>query len=222
MRIGNYELVINPGCELDGAYVELRHGQHYNLNLSNRASTRCDADITIDGKSMGEFRIAAFGHIRLERPANDTGRFTFYQSGSSEASAVGLHLVSSDQLGLVTVRFRPELEYKGPIVVPRIPSREEPNRRWPRETEPFFCAGEEVIGGGISPQRSGSRLSARGLSAGGTGLSGQSDQSFYEVAGLNYDLAGEVVINLRLVCGGRVPDPRPLHPSSNPVPAPMR
>jgi hypothetical protein len=55
--------------------------------------------------------------------------------------------------------------------------------------------------------------------AGGTGLSGRSDQKFHSVAALDYDEANFVTINLRLVAPAE--EPRPLFPRSTPVPPPV-
>ncbi|MCI5131036.1 MAG: hypothetical protein D3904_05810 [Candidatus Electrothrix sp. EH2] len=58
-----------------------------------------------------------------------------------------------------------------------------------------------------------------GLEAGGTGLSGKSEQEFRTAESLDYDETGFVQINLRLVC--KVDQPRPLTPSSTPIPPPL-
>lgn len=55
--------------------------------------------------------------------------------------------------------------------------------------------------------------------AGGTGLSGKSDQQFRSVAALDYDEDGFVTINLRLVSIAE--EPRPLFPKCTPVPPPV-
>ena len=56
--------------------------------------------------------------------------------------------------------------------------------------------------------------------AGGTGLSGKSDQEFVTVRALEYDESKQVTIHLRLVATKDAP--RPLFPKSTPIPPPVR
>lgn len=56
-------------------------------------------------------------------------------------------------------------------------------------------------------------------SAGGTGLSGRSEQEFIDVQPLDYDKAAFVQIHLRLVCNND--EPRPLRPISTVIPPPL-
>lgn len=56
-------------------------------------------------------------------------------------------------------------------------------------------------------------------SAGGTGLSGKSEQKFIEVQPLDYDKAAFVQIHVRLVCNND--EPRPLTPLSTSIPPPL-
>ncbi|MCI5129851.1 MAG: hypothetical protein D3907_15520, partial [Candidatus Electrothrix sp. AUS3] len=58
-----------------------------------------------------------------------------------------------------------------------------------------------------------------GLEAGGTGLSGKSEQEFRTAQPIDYDETGFVQINLRLVC--ETDEPRPLTPVSTPIPPPL-
>ena len=56
-------------------------------------------------------------------------------------------------------------------------------------------------------------------SPGGTGLSGESDQNFYQASSIEYDESSKTIISLRLVSDSdRV---RLIRPLSNPVPAPL-
>lgn len=59
------------------------------------------------------------------------------------------------------------------------------------------------------------------LTAGGTGLSGDSDQKFITVAGLNLNKSEAVTINLRLVCAEQKEKVRPKKAYSTPVPPPI-
>ncbi len=105
MKLEPYEVKVPEGRESEG-YVYLRHNTQYTLLLTNRACARCDAEVWIDGRVVGAWRVPALETVVVERPAHDTGRFTFYEVGSLEASKAGIS--ESDQLGLLTVVFKPE------------------------------------------------------------------------------------------------------------------
>ena len=185
MRLGNFAVEIRQGKELDSGYVAMKHNKKYTIRLCNYSHVRCDVIIEIDGKDIGGWRLSANGRLILERPSHDTGCFTFYKIGTSEAKKA--EIVDSDQLGLITVFFKPEKKKE-------------------------FSPGTLRCNGPI-----------RSRKAGGTGLSGKSDQKFQKVPPLeNYDEEGFVQINLRLICETKTDDePRPLTPASNPVPPPV-
>ena len=177
MRLGDFSVCVPEGVEKESGYVEMVHGTKYKLQLSNTSRRPCDAEVHIDGKHVGTWRINAGVVALLERPVHDTGRFTFYRLKTQEASKAGL--VRSEKLGLISVVFKPEL----------------------------------------APD-SGLRFSAEAdFEAGGTGLSGRSEQTFRKVPALNYDPFGFITIHLRLVSSED--EPRPLTPSSTPIPPPV-
>ncbi len=229
MFLNGYSVrVPNSHRESDG-YVQLRHGQTYTLVLRNGNSTRCDARVEVDGKMVGLFRINAYSNLTLERPSQDTGKFTFYKLGTHEANQVGLDSGSSD-LGLVKVTFTPE-----DINRPR-PTEivQEPKITWtysPSYTVPTYWSGGGVTGTITTSKLGGGRgMSAipcnydptptadcYNLSAGGTGLSGHSNQRFHDVAALDYDYSRQTTIHLRLVCADN-DTPRPLMANATPVP----
>ena len=199
MHLDNYSVTIREGIETGGGYVKIQHGKQYTIRLNNRRSGRCDAQVTVDGKEVGTFRLSSHGSITLERPPDSDGRFTFYKIGSVEANKASLGKVSRDDLGLIQVTFTPEksssvaVASAGPVGSPGEPS----GRRV------TYDAGV-------------------GKSAGGTGLSGHSDQSFYSVGPLDLDYSQAVTITLRLVSDE---DVSPLEPArmgrSTPVPPPV-
>lgn len=104
---GPYEICIPQGLPRASGHILIAHRQQYTIILRNRASLRCDARVLVDGKEVGCWRIGGNSQIEVERPVNDTGRFTFYMLGSTEARRAGLS--ASDALGLVTATFMPEL-----------------------------------------------------------------------------------------------------------------
>ncbi len=188
MRLGNFSVEIPQGEMLKSGYVAMRHDTKYTVVLSNSGDVRCDAEVEIDGKSVGVWRIQSHDSIVIERPVHDAGCFTFYKIGTREARKAAI--VRSDKLGLITVLFKPERK-------PEIPD---------------FDDSDDL-------DFSLSYDNEDGLEAGGTGLSGKSKQEFRSVEPLDYDEAGFVKINLRLVC--QTDEPRPLTPASTPVPPPL-
>jgi hypothetical protein len=90
-----------------GVY-EIAHATPYSIALANQhPNLRCDAKVWIDGTHVGTWRIPAASHIRLERPVNDSGRFTFFQVNTPEARQAGLD-EDNPNLGLIRVKFMPE------------------------------------------------------------------------------------------------------------------
>ena len=54
---------------INGAnYFLMRHGSSYKLKLYNDRSTKCDAEVWIDGEKVGVWRIEAYGSTTIERP----------------------------------------------------------------------------------------------------------------------------------------------------------
>ena len=213
MRVANFSLLIPEGRERDSGHVEIAHGKVYTLRLMNHWQERaCDAEVVIDGKPVGTFRVDAGRSVTLERPAHDDGRFTFYEATSGEAQAAGAGKVSVGERGLVQVRFRPGKPIRSHVLEGMVLCSDKGTR--PR--------------GGVGCQSAGNDVSLECLSAeqtvkaGVTGLSGQSGQRFVTVADLDYDPAHETTVTVRLVA---LPSgPRELTAAvsrANPVPSPV-
>ena len=248
MYLNGYSVRIPEGSEKEASgYVEMEHDSQYTLQLRNSNTTRCDAEVNIDGKHVGTFRLDAHGSLRLERSADDERRFTFYLRDSDEGREVELTSVSKSELGLVQVVFKPE---RPKVIVKREP-RPGIRRRssdWDlpkgklRSSDSSDCdclgldnymlGGESTSKGLDSMHRSnfvGSEYSASysvtptpNYQAGGTGMSGHSGQHFQDVAALTYDDERITTISLRLV--GRERKTRgPLKPvqHSTPIPPPV-
>lgn len=217
MRVGNFSVLILPGRERDSGHVVVPHGSVYSIRLGNHFyGRRCDAEVTIDGKHAGTFRLESGATMTLERPAHDEGRFTFYRNCSNEAKLAGVIKVANNDRGLVQVVFKPEHEVK----------------RWPVPESRYTPAGwattdcdgpEEKTSGGILRSRGLVSNCSAPLSTGITGLSGHSNQQFHTVADLVYDHSQDTTITVRLVAGDE--GPRELTPAparrSNPVPEPV-
>lgn len=235
MYLNKFSVRVVGGNETSSGYVEMRHGKVYKLCLRNSRRVRCDAQVEIDGKDVGTWRIPSCSSITLERPADDDGEFTFYKVGTLEARQAALD-VRSDNLGLIAVTFSPERARRVVKPLPSVPE----TPPWPTsppqwgntEDYPEFfgsislsaefggdevvvaCAGGEPV---RSRGRGGSAGAPKSLSAGGTGLSGQSNQRFGTTGMIEYDYTQQTTIHLRLVAQ-KDDGPRPLVARSNPKP----
>lgn len=203
MHFKDYSVVISQGVETGEGYVKMKHGQQYVISLRNRKSSRCNAAVMVDGKEIGAFRLNGYGHTELERPPDDTGRFTFYRLGSNEAKKAGLGDVSEFELGLIQVTFTPE------------------KHTYRVATATAGVAVADVSGTLLDVPTATPRSS---YSAGGTGLSGHSNQGFVNVAEMNLDYDNAVTISLRLIADEN--DIRPLASAQGknytPVPPPVK
>lgn len=217
MRVGNVSLLIPEGKELDSGHVELAHGSVYRITLMNHCyNRRCDATVEVDGKEVGCFRLERGGEAVLERPVNDTGRFTFFKADSPEAESAGVAGISKDSRGLVQVRFKPEKVQLQPVQHTNARKGAVLIGSTLRSSHARSASTPDLHDGCFFEPCSNSS-SPKDVSAGVTGLTGKSDQRFYSVVNLDYDPLEEVVISIRLVCETSV---RPLQPvvKSNPVP----
>ena len=218
MYLNDFSMRVPEGKELPGGYVELEHNTQYTLNLRNNRSVRSKADVYIDGKNVGSFRLAPHETLKLERPVHDDGLFTFYKLGTPEAAAA--NLADGPDIGLVRVVFTPELAQTIPYrYKPSKPSTD-PWRPWPPYPYRPWLPWETHWTTDTWTNTSASFASgpvAFAATAGGTGLSGKSDQSFMTVPDLALDTSQQTTINLRLVCRGD-DGPRPLTAFSTPVP----
>lgn len=218
MYMNDFSVRVPEGTER-GGYVELNHNTQYTLILRNNRSERCDAEVSIDGNPIGTFRIAGRNSLRLERPANDDGRFTFYRYGSREAN--GLPGVSMSKRGVVSVVFTPEkkVEYR-----PFYPVNEVKWGNTIRNNTSFSYTPSSTLTAGDDPPLASFYTASgnmRGLKSGITGLSGQSGQTFIDVERLCYNYKEQTTINLRLAAKRQDGGPRPLTAYSTPVPPPI-
>jgi hypothetical protein len=176
MKLNEFSVTIAESKEAANGYIYIKHGTQYTILLKNESNRRCDAEVYLDDRQVGIWRIDCYGSIQIERPVHNNGRFTFYQVDTPEAIQAGI--TENSHTGLIRVLFKPE----------RILHR----------------------------AAASSRLDRR--AAGGTGLSGYSEQQFTTVAALDYAPADFTTINLRLVA---IVDERPLFIHSTPVPPPV-
>lgn len=197
MFLNNCSLRIEGGSELPGGYVELAHGKTYKLNLRNHYyNRRCDAEVFIDGKSLGTWRINANETIVLERPATENGLFTFYMLGTPEADAAQLDKISAEQQGLIQVKFNlekiPEIKFTYTNI---FSTGNMGSMIGPTNSGDVICSSK-----GDSISLDSYCCSTANHSAGATGLSGYSNQSFGSTNSLTeYDWNFSTTISLRLI-----------------------
>ncbi|MCI5219945.1 MAG: hypothetical protein D3914_12355, partial [Candidatus Electrothrix sp. LOE2] len=147
----------------------------------------------------------------IERPTHDTGCFTFYKAGTREAKKA--ELVRSGKLGLISVIFKPEEE---PVIHFNIDFEDAENSNYEFDDDTDLSLDDDVAAEDELSLSLDDEYAEEELEAGGTGLSGKSEQEFHTVQPLDYDETGFVRINLRLVC--ETDEPRPLTPISTPIP----
>jgi len=171
----------------------------YSLQLRNNNPDPCDANVEIDGSSVGNFRINEFDTLNLERPSHSKKQFTFFVGGSEGSSKAGYQKGERTN-GLVKVTFKPGKE--------RLP-------------KPIIkgCASNGMREN-CEPMMFARSISTGGVKEGMTGLSGNSSQKFSEIPNLNYDPSAETTIMMRLVY--RDEDIEPLHkPMTTSYPEPV-
>jgi hypothetical protein len=177
MKFNQFSVTIPEGKEAADGYIQMKHGTQYTVLLQNESNRRCDAEVYLDDRQVGIWRLDPYGTARIERPVHDRGRFTFYQVDTPEAIQAGI--TENSNTGLIRVLFKPE--------------------RIINKVADSFSTARAV--------------------AGGTGLSGYSEQQFTTVAALDYAPADFTTINLRLIA--IFDEPRPLFIHSTPVPPPV-
>ncbi len=89
-------------------YTIMEHGQMYTLKLESHhpPQRKCDAEITIDGKVVGTWRLGGQQPrtIHVERPGDVAKHLTFYLANSKESKKAGISSGKSEN-GLITVKF---------------------------------------------------------------------------------------------------------------------
>jgi hypothetical protein len=228
MYLNQFSVRVIGGIEKNNGYVEMRHNLQYSISLRNDRYTNCDAVVTIDGKEVGTWRIPSRSQITIDRPANDSGIFTFFEVGSKKGRKAGL-VEGDPKNGLISVRFIPERQYANiswvttyPDLEPRpLTGNQYYDTNWNTgtfgDTTGTFAEPCSVITCSNSVSDRGS--SSTSYSAGGTGLSGQSDQIFGSAPVISRNYAESVTVNLRLVSSkSKV---RQLRPISSPIPPPV-
>ena len=177
MRNGYMVSIENHRVE-DG-YVSMCDGEQYKILLGNFHPKRCDAQVFIDGKEVGCWRLGPNETVGLERPPNRHKHFTFYRVGTQRAREVGIQTGAFSN-GVIRVVFLPE-KVASPIYL-----------------EEFYLS----IPSGPHMNFAAQSMSMTRMQReeGGTGLSGRSKQDYHLAKDLVTDKTKSVSLSIRLVC----------------------
>ena len=177
--------------ETSDGYVVLRHNQNFSIRLHNghKFNGSCkpaDAEVYVQGKHVGTFRVPYGQTVIIERSVDDNGKFTAYRNGTYEAQLAEIDAGDPNN-GLIKVIWKPGYKYRPPVnyVSNNI------NINWEDLTSNHY-----LDSGTVTNYASHSTRKCC-LSGGGVGLSGHSNQSFSEVDSLIYD-EPETTIFLRI------------------------
>jgi len=147
-----------------GTYMALPSGAEYRLTLTNNHGVDCDADVNLDGKTVGKWRVCAGATITVDSPADVVSRFMFLEEHAAESH--GAVTAGAETNGLVEVTFYPRKKESTIYVKSERSHRSieesggmynENYRRRCDSDETFsasvYRSGATVLGGGDSSQR---------------------------------------------------------------------
>jgi hypothetical protein len=93
---------------INGAqYFFLPNHTEYSIVLTNSRPMPADAKIKIDGVSIGEWRLKPYDTFKIERPAEQSRKFTFIADHDFDARRAGVSANDSKN-GLISVTFKPQ------------------------------------------------------------------------------------------------------------------
>lgn len=193
MKFDNYSVRIVEGKELSCGYVALRHGQQYTISLI----ILTDWENKLAHRANAQITIDGIdiGTWRVE-----SGRIITIEHPVNDDGKFTFYRADSSEaiaIGLDSVN-RNQLGLVSVTFTPELQRSKSVLRN---------IFDENTTRGGIS--------------AGGTGLSGRSDQQFDIAENIILDRSKAVTISLRLVCDSSRDDNEPRSLRGNPVPPPL-
>ncbi|XP_019625648.1 PREDICTED: uncharacterized protein LOC109470975 isoform X1 [Branchiostoma belcheri] len=192
METAGYRVAIVGGkhYEIDEEeFVEMDHSSSYHIRLTNSHLRSCDAQLSIDGKDVGTWRLEPKQEIELERPEEEQMCFTFFSTRMAPAEA-GIRR-GVEENGLVQVTFTPEKMREEKTTVKDL------YRGGDQGAEDDTASSDSSSGEEDEPFRSDTPLN---WSSGATALQGISQQEFEQVEGeIEKDEEAQVIMILRLV-----------------------
>jgi uncharacterized protein (UPF0248 family) len=252
MQLNGFSVEIPESIEeTSQGYVVLKHGEHFRIKLNNhhkkdRHGKSSDAEVYLQGKFIGCYRIEYGETLILERSFSDSGKFTAYRNGTPEADQAEINPDSPDN-GLIKVVWKPGTKkHHYEIVNPDIGTGEHYLRAWIKsiETYPVRYSDntssalplyyDSTTDGGYHffncstscCAKSHTTRSCNELTGGGIGLSDHSDQKFTETESLDYSGEGSTTMYLRI--SFRNEEPRPINTvvyktvTSTSIPRPLK
>ena len=170
----------------DNKYISVPNKTPYSIRFINHTSTKADVAVTIDGESVGKWRLDKYSKILIERPANVNRKFIFVSETSEEATQAGIEKGNSDN-GLIKVTFYPE--YPPTILLNDMRAKSFSNN---------ISSGMQMMNVETDSIRSHAKLTS--YSSGGTVLGGETKQQFNTVTPIrNIDNSRVETIVFRLV-----------------------
>jgi hypothetical protein len=235
MQLNGFRVTIPEAKEENSeGHVVLSHGQNFRISLHNAhkyngRGTPSDCEVYVQGEYVGTYHVPAGQTVILEHPIHDSGKFTAYRNGSSEAQQIGLD-PNSDDNGLIKVVWKPGNHKVRSIQVSDVSWTwpYHPNIVYP-ENDNYYDDGHNytityddhtfnnsATGGYVSRKGLFSSnvsccANAGNLVGGGIGLSGSSNQTFTETDALDY-VEPETAIYLRIAFREESNTPRPIKP----------
>jgi hypothetical protein len=214
----------------EGVYVRIKHNTGYKIELTNTRGVRCDVELSIDGSSVGGFRVNGGDSMTIERPADQARKFLFLKSDSKAAENAGIQ--AGDPLnGVIRAVFRPEKPQPAVLMRSKSLKRSAPmTAGFDAETSraaPLSKAARRVPEASFAGAAAYSSQSLALDSAGATALGDASNQTFVTVSNLtDIDTANITEIAVRLVATSELKpvaigqrNKAPVH--STPIPPPL-
>jgi hypothetical protein len=150
--------------------ISVNHLTPYSIKIKSFSSKRADAIITIDGKEIYTQRIAPNSLNYYQSLPNTKGQFTFIQEGTEEFKDAGLYAVDESDRGIVKVTIIPERDILQ--IYSKIPER---------NVVQMYSQGVTRSFGG------------------GTGLTGETTQSFVKVGDIDRDYSRHIEFTFKLI-----------------------
>lgn len=90
-------------------YFTLKNNTKYLIELTNKRSTRAQANVKIDGNLIGRFIIDPYNNIYIKRPVAEDRALIFVAENSHEGEIAGV-ISKRYENGIIEVEFLPEKE----------------------------------------------------------------------------------------------------------------
>ena len=209
-----FEANISPSIEcnlINGIMTFLMdHEQEYTIDIGNYTNRRADADILVDGKSIGVFRLNPYQSFKIERTINQERKLTFLCSDSEEFRESG-NVEGKYNNGMIEVYIYPEIQPENIVYIPAPVASVNYSLRSPSRSSLRSSSRSSLQSPSRSSLQSSPRSSLQSTSTsrslsnyseGATGMGRHSYQKFQSVDRIVRDNR-VILIRMRLVCSRR-------------------